>query len=387
MVGRGAGCAQDAPAPAGVGHSPVHGFAERLGCDVVRARGDEQVTARRHQRGGEPGELAVPPQARFDLLAALHERRRVGGHDLEGLAGLGEALHLGERVGAHKAAAHAVERCGPLAERERRLGTVDRHHLPGAGRRRADREAPGVAVEVEHAAAGRETRDEGAVLALVEVPAGLLALDRIGEEAQRALAQLDGAVERAAGDLDAPVEPFERAHRAVGPEHDRARGEDRAERIEQYRHQRVHARSVELADEDVAETVDRETRQRVGLGVDQPVERRIVQPVAERRGGLDAAGEKAAVDRLIRVAGQHARGDQRMRVERRAAECLAAGVDHANDASRRQRLGLRVHADFIRVRPWVAATHALRVGPQEMDRRPGRHGRRVYAWATRGQAR
>src|SRR5260221_5640723 len=95
------------------------------------------------------------------------------------------AKQLAERVGALEATApaDAVQLCRGGGERESGLGAIERKHRIGAGLRRRDGEAAGVAVKVEHARAGAQARDEAAVVALVEETSGPLLPARVRTEA------------------------------------------------------------------------------------------------------------------------------------------------------------------------------------------------------------
>src|SRR5260221_3739228 len=102
------------------------------------------------------------------------------------------AKQLAERVGALEATApaDAVQLCRGGGERESGLGAIERKHRIGAGLRRRDGEAAGVAVKVEHARAGAQARDEAAGVALVEEPARRLSLAPVGQKARAVLGEL-----------------------------------------------------------------------------------------------------------------------------------------------------------------------------------------------------
>src|SRR5262249_40955402 len=56
---------------------------------IVRATGKEQQASRGGYRGGEAGQLAIPPQRRLDVAARLRGGRRVGDDDVETFSGSG----------------------------------------------------------------------------------------------------------------------------------------------------------------------------------------------------------------------------------------------------------------------------------------------------------
>ena len=77
---------------------------------------------------------------------------------------------------------HAIGRCRLFRQRQRRRRLIERDRLPSRRPFAATmREAAGVAIGVEHVLAFRERGHEGAVVALVVIPAGLLAAGEIGE--------------------------------------------------------------------------------------------------------------------------------------------------------------------------------------------------------------
>ncbi len=79
---------------------------------------------------------------------------------------------------------------------------------------------------------------------------------------------------------------------------------------------------VRLDDGGVAEAVDDDAGHVVGLGVDQPVERRVEERLAQFQRAGDARLEPITVDHGGRVAVEHPRGDLGRGVERRRAERL-----------------------------------------------------------------
>ena len=203
--------------------------------------------------------------------------------------------------------------------------------------------AAAVAIGVEHVGVFGEARHEAAVVALVVEPAGLLATGEIGHELGAILDQLDRAFAVAFDDSHFALQPFEFAHRRIVLEHDRPGRQLGFERLQQHRRQRIHAGAVDLDHQRVAEAVDDYTRQAIGLGVDQPVVGHADQLVAERNRVRDAPAEEQRVDVRFGIGGQHARRDQRMRIEGGDADRLAARRAHDDQRACRQGLGLGIH--------------------------------------------
>src|SRR5690349_12966438 len=87
MIERRTGSPEDAAAALGVAQATLHLVGEDRRIDQVRARGDEEEAAARHQRRREPDQLAIALRAGLEVLAALHEGRRIADHDVE-LAGM-----------------------------------------------------------------------------------------------------------------------------------------------------------------------------------------------------------------------------------------------------------------------------------------------------------
>ncbi len=117
----------------------------------------------------------------------------------------------------------------------------------------------------------------------------------------------------------------------------------------------------------VVEAIDDQAGQAVGFGVDQPVERLGIQPLAQGQGATEPVCEKALVDDGRAVAVEQAEGDQRVRVEAADAERLAVDPMQARKRPRRQSLGLGVHADLVGVGPGMAMDDALVAAGKQVD--------------------
>jgi hypothetical protein len=88
---------------------------------------------------------------------------------------------------------------------------------------------------------------------------------------------------------------------------------------------RFHGRRGDLHHEDVAETVDHQARQQVGVAVDQAVERLVEQALAQRQGHVQAVHQQRLVQRQLDVARQQAGADQVVRAHGHDAQRLAVG--------------------------------------------------------------
>ena len=122
---------------------------------------------------------------------------------------------------------------------------------------RIQREAPGVAVQVEHAAPLAVCGHGAAVGALVEVEAGLLAGLQVDQVAQVVLDDLNRPVQNRADDLFlAGPQPFTRRNSALGADDDPLRlgafGESQQEQLATV----VERETGELRHEPLAVTID-----------------------------------------------------------------------------------------------------------------------------------
>ena len=176
---------------------------------------------------------------------------------------------------------------------------VDREHRARAARQRGEREAAGVAEAVEHVAAGGERADAAAVVALVEIEAGLLAVRDVDAVAAGRARRYDGR--------DRQASPRS-GHRCAAPAlRARARRDPSARSAMRSRSSASRASTIASrqrsapADEnwqhgDVAVAVDDHARQAVGLAVHQPhrVRRAGDRPARRAIAARDARAKNAA---------------------------------------------------------------------------------------------
>ena len=140
------------------------------------------------------------------------------------------------------------------------------------------------------------------------------------------------------------------------------------------RQQQVDAGGIGLHRQRVAIAVHHQAGQPVGLGMDQAIEGPRIKQIAQGQRLFQTRGDEVAVDRRRGVAGEKARGDQRIWVEHRHAQLLAAGVLDGHQCALGQRLGGGVHLDFVGEYPGVTAARAARLPGDEFDDGAGRGG-------------
>ena len=103
---------------------------------------------------------------------------------------------------------------------------------------------------------------------------------------------------------------------------------------------------VGLQHQGVAEAVGDDAGQAVALGVDQAVEGRIEQGLAQGQGMADARGEPVRADLRLRVGVDQPCGDGAGRVEGGEAE-RAVALDQPDQGAGGEVLGAPVHGDFV----------------------------------------
>jgi hypothetical protein len=234
---------------------------------------------------------------------------------------------------------------------------------------------------------------EGAVVALVEEPASLLAGARIGQESGAVLDQLDRPIEGARHQLGlGDRQAFQATHRARAIPDDRPGRQRLGQRLKQERLQPVDAGRVRLRHHDVAETVDHQTRQAVGLGVDETVIWLVVKTLAQAQRAANSLADPTGIKGGVRRPVEHADRDQGVRVEIAHPQLFPAGIDQADRRAGRQRLGLLRHVDFVRIHPRVAGAHSARPSllQTQHERRHGwiflvRHRANLNSWHQKRQ--
>ncbi|MNQ67695.1 hypothetical protein D3C85_822290 [compost metagenome] len=219
--------------------------------------------------------------------------------------------------------------------------------------------AADVAVQVQYAFAFGIRCQARAVHAVVVEPAGFLSLDDRRFELHAVLFQGHPLRHQAEHGVDVALEAFGVACRGVILEQDAARLEHLGQRGDHVFFMGFHGRRSDLYHQDVAETIDYQARQQVGIAVDQAVERLVEQAVTQRQGHVDAVYQQRLVERQLDVARQQARADQVVRAHGDDAQGLATG-------SFQYRLIARLEAvqwgggyvDFVTVDPQVTGAQA-----------------------------
>jgi hypothetical protein len=152
--------------------------------------------------------------------------------------------------------------------------------------------------------------------------------------------------------------------------------------------QRFHPRGRDLAHDDIAEAIEHETRQRVGFTVHEPVERPLVQRAPQRLRDLQTVHDQRFAGRMLRVATEDARADQRVRIDVAVAEEPVAIGDDATHRAGLEALQRRTRGvDFVRKHPQVPGrkpsilaalqTQLGQRGGRLLGRMPGHGGERV----------
>ncbi|MNH25684.1 hypothetical protein D3C79_857000 [compost metagenome] len=120
-----------------------------------------------------------------------------------------------------------------------------------------------------------------------------------------------------------------------------------------------HGRRGELDHQDVAETIDHQARQQVGITVHQAVERLVEQALTQRQGNIDAVHQQRLVQRKLGITRQQAGADQVVRAHGNDAQSLAAGgfEDRLVTGLEAMQRG-RGDVDFVAVDPQVAGAQA-----------------------------
>ena len=212
---------------------------------------------------------------------------------------------------------------------------IDAHHL----RRFAeclgiDREAAGVAAQIEHRLAGAETGQRAAIVALIEKEAGLVLAARRHPKADAVLGD-DRRRRRFGGPA---IERFLLLNVLLGEPVERTPGKMPQQNLLKDRAEAKHAGGEELQHDRRAEAIDDQAAQIVPFGMDQAIgvgDGIESEPAASQVDGpFQPAGEKGLVDRFVGMGGQHAQGDARMTVVETSADPLAVAIDDFHDASR-----------------------------------------------------
>ncbi len=155
------------------------------------------------------------------------------------------------------------------------------------------------------------------------------------------------------------IEALERPGPARRVLDDRGRPGFGQERLDQIVKQHLGPGGVGLDHKRIAEPVDHHTGQAVSLGMDQAVERRVVQAVAQRQRPRDAGAEPVHPDRRGGVAIEHPGKELRGRVDRHKADVAARIVLQHRQRAGGKRAGAAVGHDLVVIDPGEAVADGL----------------------------
>ena len=242
----------------------LHGFQQRGARHVIRARTRDQNPVFRQHLHSELVEPAIREPAFREILLALDERGRIKNDDIEALARFAKSLQLIECIGAY--GAHAISEpvaLGIASDRiDRSLRCIDANDFRRAqcGGTQAPRAE--ITEHVEHALAFHEARESIAIFALIVEPAGFLTADRIDLEFETAFAHQHRSAGVAVAEIGIARQMFQRAHRCIVlPASWRGLSTLTIASVIESLIRSMPA-VVICADENVAETVQRQARQR-----------------------------------------------------------------------------------------------------------------------------
>src|SRR5450830_38509 len=324
---------------------------------VHRARGADQDAVLAEQAHGLLVEAAVGAFAVFHVFFAFDEGRWVGDDHVEAFFAGFQFFQGFEDVAfdAGHFLGDAIQRGVALDAVEGEGRGVDAEYFSGAEGRRLHAPAADVAVQVEYALAFGIRGQACAVHAVVVEPAGFLALDHRGFEFHAVLFQRDPLRHQAEHGFDVAVEAFGVTRGGVILEQNAAWLEHLGQGGDHVFFMRFHGRRGDLYHQDVAETVDHQARQQVGIAVDQAVERLVEQAITQGQGDVQAVYQQRFVQRQLDVARQQACADQVVRAHGHDAQGLAAGrfQDGLVACLEAVKWG-GGHVDFVAVDPQVA---------------------------------
>ena len=120
-----------------------------------------------------------------------------------------------------------------------------------------------------------------------------------------------------------------------------------------------HARRGDLRAEHVAVAVEHEAGQPVAFAVAQAVERHVEQRFTQQQGAFEAFFDEGCVERLVGLAADDARGDERSRVDvGRPDGAPVGGADLCGLARRERRQRGALHVHFVAENPQVPRPQA-----------------------------
>jgi hypothetical protein len=248
---------------------------EQLGADAAAARVGGQQAARHEQFERQAVDVLVGAAGALGVRGRGGELGRIEHDGIEGPPILEELAQHGVDVGIQRLMVRgleAVEQHMLAGAHQRRAGGIDAEHLVGPAGQRRHRKAPCVRVAVQHPAAAELAHpagEIGAVVALVQVVAGLVALGHVELQAPARLLELHlgGAVAtQPAGLLH---QTLELAHPGIAAFVEAAQAGGAQQRVGDHALPLLGTAGQELRHQQVGVAVDDQARQTVGLAMHQ----------------------------------------------------------------------------------------------------------------------
>lgn len=310
---------------------------EVVGGEESSTGAGEHQPAGRDESHGEAVEVEMFAAAFFVFESRANQLRRIEHDDIE-LATRGDQVaHIDEGIGLDELATGLVEVGVFLGEGQRMLVEVDTDDFARAAELlRLDREAAGVATDVEDAAVLAIGGKLPAIVALIAKEARLVSFAEV--DAKPSAEFLDGDSLRA--ELGSDIRPFETflSHRrGTATNEPMRRATERFEHRENCFGPLIHARCEDFGGEDVAQFVDDKPRQTIPFGMDHAVAVGDFVELEDIPPELDGLGEFLLPERFVGemvAPGEHAHGEFGFGIDQAIADDAAVGVDDANVVAR-----------------------------------------------------
>ena len=295
----------------------------------MRARTHTQKAIRRHKFGCQFCHPLIGAQPGFERLLVGGKGGRITNHHVKPrpLFAKGRQNVKGITLAGFKPVLHAHLRRALRRQCQRRFRAVDRKRMFGTCRKRRKGKAADMREHVEHPRALGKPGGEGVVGALIKKQAGFLPAGQIGH-IDRAI---HGHCNRGLGRLADQngmlfVQPFKNARAPRGVFQNGGDTGDLDKRRHQIRQHNFGPGGIGLDDRDIAEPVDHDPRKAIGLGMDQPVMRRVVNPLAHRMGARQSHAQPLLIDPRGGVTIQHAGHDLGGRAKGDKAKRLSIAI-------------------------------------------------------------
>ncbi len=239
---------------------------------------------------------------------------------------------------------------------------------------RRDRPGADIRAHIEHPGPRADiAREAGPIGALVVEPAGLLSGGERRREPEPRFHDLDFGRHVAEGGFGELRQMLELARGGVVLPEKTPRARDAPYRRLDLVLERLHAGGRDLADDEVAVTIEHEPRQQVRLAEHPAAVLRSAEFLAQDERRREPPLDERAVHRLSRVAGQDARADERVRIDAHVAEeriARSAQLRHRADIECRERRAGGV--DLVAEHPQVPRGEApIFAALQAQDARSG----------------